>query len=1175
METINDQKYWNKRFATGNWNEYGGDEQATFFADLAMQAFPEWLIKEMHEEALTIRDYGCARGSGTAWLAKHFPTCTFTGIDFSDAAIAFAREAYSFCKFEVGDLYTMELPACDMVFSSNTLEHLHEPKKMLYKIVQSAKKYAVILLPLDDTTGHCEHFFKFDVDFFPERVGEMVLGYFHLIDCRDGASPYWNGKQILLIYVHQEQEKHLKNMLGEISKKSILPRMDAIIAMRKEIGKQKEQIDEADHVHKEELDAIRDMREQEIQQLRDAAQRERQQLIEGNEQRIKLISGEYENKISHLQERMQTQIEELNTIHLQDRESVITAAEHEKEKISQEKQLLQLEAKQLELHVKEAAQTILKTREKAEIVAREWRNKYNLLWQQADDAKNAMKKEQDQIICQWQNRCDQVTIQLQQEKERADQNEQIIQQLNQRMTQIYENTAQIVAHGKAMSGNRAFKMIHFLNRWQLQYRNGNRKAKKAFRKWFVSHLKGKPSFDTAYNPLYQLLDPLKSIQSIAFGTNACHGTPQISSLLEVDSIGVAYANPSYTYPACFLGDPYQKYDVIIFGVIDYDFRYQRPQQIADYFAREGHRVFYINANFTKKESKEIIEKGNLYQVHLFSKANDAVYSLNKNDDCEEVYTQLDCLMTEYGIRDALMIADYPTWVDSACRLKQRYGFNLVTDYMDDFTGFLATTESFVKDCCLRLLRESNAVVASSQFLVDVARKYNECVFPIRNGTEYEHFHSAFEKRNAKGCKVIGYYGAIAEWFDAEKVEYLAKRFSDCDIVLIGDITNEKVKACTLPNIKKLGEKPYRDLPEILADFDVCLIPFDTSTDLIKATNPVKFYEYLSAGKKIVATEIPELDPFRDKYVYLANKNKEFGDYVEMCLLGKDKLASADKCANFAKENDWSQRVKAFENVAVQTFPRVSVVVLCYNQLDYTRKCVESILNNTAYPNYEIVLVDNNSTDDTSIYLQELVEKHQNIKIVLNKTNRGFAGGNNDGIDVSNGEYLILLNNDTLVTRGWMTNMVKHCRANEKVGIVGAVTNSIGNEAQIPVEYTDIEDMPAFAYGYTAAHMNEIYPHDGVLAMYCVMFSRHLVDVIGKLDENYGIGMFEDDDYSLAASRAGFDLILPEDVFIHHFGSVSFKKIEAETHRDLFEKNKAYFEQKWHTAWRMHHYREGK
>lgn len=1245
MIKVNDQKYWNERFAIGDWEKYGGDEQAAFFADLAMNAFPEWLTKEMHEEALSIRDYGCARGSGTALLAKHFPTCLFTGIDFSEEAIAFAKEQYGYCEFEVGDLYTMELPPCDMVFSSNTLEHLREPKSMLRKLVQSAQKYAVILLPLDDTTDHCEHFFKFDVDFFPEKIGQMMLGYFHIIDCRDGSSPYWNGKQILLVYVHQGQEKCLENMIGEISKKGILPRMDAILALRAELTKLKAQLEEAEHARQIETETVKENYNQEIKQLQDAAQQVKQQMIAQNEQQIKDVSDGYEHEISHLHESFKKQIEDLNALHLHDQEEVIAAAEQEKKQLMQkneqirqdakqqitelceahdraiqamqreaelEKQVLALQKAETEVlresyekekadlrasykekleaydennklilqqamekekqYKNEANQIISRTKKNAEIVAREWRDKYDLLWQDSTNAVHTMKAQQDQVVSQWQDKCDQLSAQLQQEKDRADQNEQIIQQLNQRMAQIHENATRIIAQGKALSGNRSFKIVHFLNRWRIQYQQGNRMEKNAFKAWFRSHLKGEVSFDTTYNPLYQLLDPLHSVQSMAFGIEAPHSIPKLPLAAEPGPVGVANVSTSYTYPAWFLGSTYQAYDVIVFGVINYDFRYQRPQQIADHFVREGHRVFYINANFTKNGGAEVTKNGNLFQVSLSSKNNFAVYSLNKPDDCAEVYSQLDQLMVEYGIRDALMIADYPTWIDSIIRLKQRYGFNLVTDYMDDFTGFLTTTEPFVKDCCLQLLKESHAIVASSQYLVDVASKYNNHVFPIRNGTEYEHFHSVFGKKNLKKRKIIGYYGAIAEWFDAEKVEYLAKRFSDCDIVLIGDITNERVKACTLPNVKKLGEKPYRDLPEMLADFDVCLIPFDTSTDLIKATNPVKFYEYLSAGKKIVATEIPELEPFRNKYVYLANKNKEFGDYVEMCLNNSDKLADAEKCAAFALENDWSERVKAFEKVATQTFPRVSIIVLCYNQLDYTRQCVESILNNTAYPNYELILVDNNSTDDTAAYLQDLDEKYQQVKIVLNKTNRGFAGGNNDGIDASNGEYLILLNNDTLVTRGWMTNMVKHCRANAKVGIVGAVTNSIGNEAQIPVEYTEIDDMPAFAYGYTAAHMNETYPHDGVLAMYCVMFSRHLVDMIGKLDENYGIGMFEDDDYSVAASRAGFDLILPEDVFIHHFGSVSFKKLEDEKHRMLFEKNKAYFERKWHTSWHMHHYR---
>lgn len=201
-------------------------------------------------------------------------------------------------------------------------------------------------------------------------------------------------------------------------------------------------------------------------------------------------------------------------------------------------------------------------------------------------------------------------------------------------------------------------------------------------------------------------------------------------------------------------------------------------------------------------------------------------------------------------------------------------------------------------------------------------------------------------------------------------------------------------------------------------------------------------------------------------------------------------------------------------------------------------------------------------------------RDRRIKIVLNKTNRGFAGGNNDGIAVSDGEYIVLLNNDTVVTRGWLTGMLKHFAADDAVGLVGPVTNSIGNEAKIPVWYQNMEDMPRFAYEYTYAHMGEEYPHHGILAMFCLMISRKLYDQVGPLDENYGIGMFEDDDYSVASKRAGFRNVMAEDVFIHHFGSVSFKKLEDETYMALHSKNRKYFEQKWGVKWSQPQFRPG-
>lgn len=739
------------------------------------------------------------------------------------------------------------------------------------------------------------------------------------------------------------------------------------------------------------------------------------------------------------------------------------------------------------------------------------------------------------------------------------------QSLQKKMTESEKRNADALWQLNSMTASRLFKLVHLFNRILRQGFHKDKAERRKFRKWVMGRLRHIPDMDHRYHPLF-------SVISLLTGRNDVLDAQEMSDLPAEPNRRNEQVKLPKQVCAC-IDDDYVRYDVIVFSVIDYHFRYQRPQQIADHFAREGHRVFYINANFSPIGKPVISEiKDGLWQVVLPNGLHGAVYSTNFEDAGADINALLDQIVFENGIRDALLIADYPNWASGMLYLKKRYGFTLVTDYMDDYSGFDNAEERFIEEACVKLLCESDMVAASSNYLGEIAKKYNANVEIIRNGTEFAHFYQAYGESSSEK-KTIGYYGAIAHWFDFEKIEYLSTRFPETDIVLIGSVTDGEARLKKLKNVRLLGEKPYSELPQYLREFDVCLIPFDASTSLIQATNPVKFYEYLSAGKKVVATEIPELEPFKNRYVYLANDNRTFGDYVEACLKGEDTLVAPQACIEFAKENDWSVRVSQFSLAAERQFPKISIVVLCYNQLDYTKKCVQSILKQTAYPNYELVLVDNASIDETAEYLKEIEVLHENVKVVLNTTNRGFAGGNNDGIRASTGEYIVLLNNDTVVTRGWLTGMVKRFLAGEKkIGIVGPVTNSIGNEAMVRAGYTGLENMPAAAYTYTADHMGMTYPHDGVLAMFCVMLSRKLTEEIGLLDEHYGIGMFEDDDYSIAAQRAGYENLLVEDVFIHHFGSVSFKKLENAEYRKIFDANRSYFEKKWNVKWEMHHYR---
>ena len=625
-----------------------------------------------------------------------------------------------------------------------------------------------------------------------------------------------------------------------------------------------------------------------------------------------------------------------------------------------------------------------------------------------------------------------------------------------------------------------------------------------------------------------------------------------------------------------LTEMYNRMDILFLSVIDYNFRYQRPQHLANAFAKQGHRVFYINANFNQQQTQTVETIGDIKVVSVKSDEYSAVHIADYTKNAIEIENELENIIIQNGIRDCLIVVEYPTWVQGATYLKDKYGFKIITDYLDDYTGFEDTNISCLASCCYKLLENSDRVIASSSYLSEVAAKYNTDVEIVRNGTEYECFNKAYDPDNnkVKDRKVVGYYGAIAHWFDFEKVTYLATKLPDVDFVLIGEVSENKELLSKYSNIKLLGEKPYASLPMYLKEFDVCLIPFDTSTDLIKATNPVKFYEYLSAAKKVVATEIPELMPFKDKYVYLSNDNEEFLEYVKLCLDNKDTLASEKECLEFAKENDWTIRGENFIQYAVDIYPKVSIIVLTYNQLAYTKECLQSIIEKTAYPNYEIIIVDNKSTDETPKYLMELEKQYAQIKVILNDENLGFAAGNNVGIKASSGEYIILLNNDTVVTRGWITGLIKHFEQDNQLGILGPVTNSICNESKINISYDNISDMDYFAYQYTNEHMNTTYDKIDVLAMFCIMISRTAFNKIGYLEQIYGVGMFEDDDYSYKAKSLGYKVKCAEDVFVHHYGNVSFKKLEDKQYMELFNRNKKIFEERWNVKWEQHKYRPG-
>ncbi|MFB0846167.1 glycosyltransferase [Paenibacillus oleatilyticus] len=237
--------------------------------------------------------------------------------------------------------------------------------------------------------------------------------------------------------------------------------------------------------------------------------------------------------------------------------------------------------------------------------------------------------------------------------------------------------------------------------------------------------------------------------------------------------------------------------------------------------------------------------------------------------------------------------------------------------------------------------------------------------------------------------------------------------------------------------------------------------------------------------------------------------------------------------------------------------KTSIVIATYNKLEYTQLCIESIREYTSQHDYEIIVVDNGSTDETVSWLRS----QSDIKAIFNSENLGFPKACNQGIEVSNGDNILLLNNDTIVTNNWLTNLLSSLYSSEEIGAVGSLTNNCSYGQSIQVPYNSIEEMHLFATQYNQNSNPILWEERLKLVGYCMLIKKNVLDEVGLLDERFTPGNFEDDDLSLRIRLAGYKLLLCKDTFIHHFGSVSFKN-NVQKYLDLMHTNQKKFTEKW-------------
>ncbi len=622
-------------------------------------------------------------------------------------------------------------------------------------------------------------------------------------------------------------------------------------------------------------------------------------------------------------------------------------------------------------------------------------------------------------------------------------------------------------------------------------------------------------------------------------------------------------------------------DIIRLPIIDWHYRFQRPQQLLARFAAAGHQAFYAGTRFHEAGPDIVVGAlaDGISSLSLPGPSSLVIYRDELADaDIEKLVEAFGRLRAALGIERAVVVVDLPFWRSLALELRRQFGWRLIYDCMDDHAGFLeggaASQETRARIHANEeiLIKESDAVLATSLGLYERVAPLARQTVLVPNASDFEHFSRDVtappdwlpELRSP----VVGYYGAISSWFDIELVEQAARARPEWSFVLAGSTFGADVSRLErLENVVLPGERPYDDMPALLAQFDVACIPF-LLNDLTQATNPVKFYEYLSRGKPVVSVDLPELEPYRDHYYSAGRSGAELVAQVERALVESTPERVTARI-ELARANTWQERFDRIRPLVRSWYGRVSIVIVSFDNARYLRLCLESVWQRTDHHDYEVVVVENGSDPEVSAYLVAEEAKHDRLRVVRPETNLGFARANNLAVaGAQESEYVVLLNDDTVVTDGWLERLIGHLQ-DETVGLVGPVTNWAGNEARIDVDYEDdLTGLQAFASRHTSHHRGETFELP-VLAMYCVAVRRELFDRLGGLDEQYEVGMFEDDDFALSVARAGLRVVCAEDVFVHHWGRASFSRLDAESYDRIFESNRERFEQKWEQAWLPH------
>lgn len=320
---------------------------------------------------------------------------------------------------------------------------------------------------------------------------------------------------------------------------------------------------------------------------------------------------------------------------------------------------------------------------------------------------------------------------------------------------------------------------------------------------------------------------------------------------------------------------------------------QRPHHILREFAKLGYLCFFIDGDYISINDN--LSKGIVYEEKYKNFYN--VY-----DDLALLYA----LQTYNPIVLCTWIIQL-NWIDF---LPNKFIWYDVLDRIDFFSQY---DEDY--------LRRHNNLVKTAEFVSYTADnlhdyvKTREDAVLIPNAVNKEDFEIENDRtiealEEIKDKKIVGYFGAIEEWFDSELIESLAKEEEDYEIVLIGQVGIDINHLNKYKNIKFMGKIPHNELKYYCKYFDVFIIPFKVN-DLTNSVSPIKLFEYCALGKPIVSTDIHEVKKYKSKGIYIADNKNKFIKRVKRAMRMKKPLPDLQ---TVVENNSWQNRVEEFLNI---------------------------------------------------------------------------------------------------------------------------------------------------------------------------------------------------------------------------------------------------------------------